>query len=341
MGCAPTVGAVVGSAGFVTGGTTAALALLLAGSALLSTAEQQVTRFRDPEIIESSGLIARDNTFVTTNDSGDTGRVFIVDQRTGETLDEIGWADDPDDVEALAPGPGSAVWVGDIGDNNADRDEVTVALVDLAGGPTTSFDLRYPGGAADAEALLSHPQTGQLFIATKSVFGGEFLAAPTRLRETKAHRMSALGRVAGLITDGAFFPDGRHFIVRNYSSAFVYAYPTLDLVGEFALPAQEQGEGLAIAGDSSVYLSSEGIEAPIVLVDLPPEISESMTAANTLAAEPQTQASDPGSAPGSGDPPSDATGDPRRTWVIVGCVLVMLAAAITARKARQGRARGR
>ncbi len=88
--------------------------------------------------------------------------------------------------------------------------------------------------------------------------------------------MTAIGSAAGLITDGAFFPDGRHLILRNYTEAFVYAYPTLDPVGEFDLPDQEQGEGLAIAGPGSVYLSSEGIEAPILKVRLPADVRRAM-----------------------------------------------------------------
>src|ERR687893_207498 len=41
--------------------------------------------FQDPAIVESSGLAVVDGRVVTTNDSGDTGRVFTVDPRSGET----------------------------------------------------------------------------------------------------------------------------------------------------------------------------------------------------------------------------------------------------------------
>ena len=66
---------------------------------------------------------------VTTNDSGDTGRVFTVDPATGETVGTTDWGNDPQDVEALAPLDDNDVWVGDIGDNAESRDSVQVAPV--------------------------------------------------------------------------------------------------------------------------------------------------------------------------------------------------------------------
>jgi hypothetical protein len=237
----------------------------------------EVTRFKDPQIIESSGLVAFAETFVTTNDSGDAGRLFVVDQTSGETLRIVEWSDDPEDVEALAPGPGRSVWVGDIGDNGADREQVTVSLVDLdQRSPVQSYDLRYQGGAADAEALLRDPVTGRLLVVTKSVFGGEVMAAPLKLNKSKVNRLESIAQVSGLVTDGAFFPDGRHVILRNYTQAFVFAYLTWDAVGEFDLPDQEQGEGLAIAGPDSIFLSSEGIQSPILKMRLPADVRRAM-----------------------------------------------------------------
>ncbi len=77
----------------------------------------EVFAFQDPAIVESSGLVALgDGLFATTNDSGDSGRVFTVDD-DGETVGVTTWASTPDDVEALAPAGDGEVWVGDIGDN--------------------------------------------------------------------------------------------------------------------------------------------------------------------------------------------------------------------------------
>ena len=79
---------------------------------------------------------------VTTNDSGDSGRVFAVDPATGDTVGTTSWSPAPEDVEALAPaGPGH-VWVGDIGDNRRARDSVQVLRVPVGRAATRPWSRR-------------------------------------------------------------------------------------------------------------------------------------------------------------------------------------------------------
>ena len=83
-----------------------------------------------------------------------------------------------------------------------------------------------------------------------------------------------------IATDAAFFPDGRHIIVRNYSEAAVYSWPELEEVGRFGLPDQQQGEGIAVDPlDGTIYASSEGLHAPVLRISLPPAVRSAMTAA--------------------------------------------------------------
>ena len=240
----------------------------LLGAAAAPTDEAQVAfSFRDDAIIESSGLAVVDGLVVTTNDSGDTGRVFSVDPRTGKTVGVTEWSDDATDVEALAPDGQAAVWVGDIGDNTESRDSVQVAYVPIgsdAGDPEV-YDLTYPDGAHDAETLMRDPTTGRLFVATKGVLGGVLFEVP----ESGEGRMRALGEVLPLATDGAFLADGKHFVVRNYAVAAVYAYPSMEKVEQFDLPVQEQGEGIAVDSDGSLLVSSEGLRSKVLRVSLP------------------------------------------------------------------------
>ena len=84
------------------------------------------------------------------------------------------------------------------------------------------------------------------------------------------NRLKALGRVLPVATDGAFFPDGQHVILRDYTSAVVYSWPSMQPVGRFELPPQRQGEGIGVAQDGTVYVSSEGPHAPVLEVTLPP-----------------------------------------------------------------------
>jgi hypothetical protein len=239
-----------------------------------------VFTFADPEIVESSGLVASGDRVWTVNDSGDTGRVFTVDAETGETVGTTYWADGPDDVEALAPGGPGAVWVADIGDNPASRDAVRVTRVPVGDGDRTvdeeTFDLVYPDGARDAEALLVDPVTGRLHVVTKGVFAGEVYAAPPELADAAPNRLGRVGQVVGLVTDGAFFPDGRHVVLRTYSRATVYTFPDLQSLGSWDLPDQQQGEGIAVTPDEEVLLSSEGQGTEVLEVQVPRRIEREM-----------------------------------------------------------------
>lgn len=240
-----------------------------------------VTKFQDPEIIESSGLVVAGNLAVTTNDSGDSGRVFTVSLATGRTVGVTNWSAGPEDVEALAPAGDGEVWVADIGDNPGSRSSIEVARVPF-GEENRDVDvgsvvLRYPDGPQDAESLLSHPRTGQLFVISKTFLGGTVYAAPRDLSSGESHRLRARGSVIGMATDAAFFPDGKHLIVRSYTRAVVYAWPSLEVVGGFGLPSQEQGEGVAVSSAGAVFLSSEGLQAPLLRLNLPRAIRRVVT----------------------------------------------------------------
>ena len=58
----------------------------------------EVFRFEDPAIVEASALVVDGELFMTTNDSGDTGRVFVVDRR-GRTVGVTQWEASPTDTD--------------------------------------------------------------------------------------------------------------------------------------------------------------------------------------------------------------------------------------------------
>ncbi len=240
------------------------------------------------------------------------------------------WSAEPVDVEALAPaGPGE-VWVGDIGDNAGSRSSIEVARVPVGTGQrdvrAPSYVLGYGGVAQDAETLLAHPVTGRLYVASKNVFGGTLYAAPQQLAEDRRNQLTRVGRVLPIATDGAFFPDGEHLVLRDYGRAVFYTFPELDVVGEVDLPAQQQGEGIAVDADGAVYVSSEGREAPVLDVALPASLRERV--AGSAQVEPTTTASPapstptPGPVPGSREgvelPQTTDTERPAWPWVVTG-----------------------
>lgn len=286
--------------------------------------------FRDPAIIESSGLVVTDGLFVTTNDSGESGRVFVVDS-SGRTVGTTTWDDAPEDVEALAPAGPGRVWVGDIGDNPGSRDSIAVLRVPVGRGDRhvdpERYELVYPDGAHDAETLLAHPRTGQLFVVSKSVFGGTLYAAPRDLDPDRPNRLRAVADTKGFATDGSFFPDGRHYVLRDYVGATVYDFPGHEQVGSFRLPAQRQGEGIAVAADGSVHVSTEGQFTDVETVEVPAQVTGAMTPPSASAS-----ASPSPPAPPSAPSPTQAPGDrPVWPWLLgggigVGVVVVLLRA---------------
>lgn len=266
-----------------------AVPFLLGAAAAPASHQRVVFSFQDNAIDEASALVALPgDLFATTNDSGDTGRVFTVDGR-GRTVGVTHWEQSPRDVEALAAAPGrDRVWVGDIGDNSASRPHIQVAEIPVGRGDRTVrptvYTLVYPDGAHDAETLLCDPATGRLYVATKGWLGGTVYAAPAHLRAGGDNPMTAVGHVLPIATDGAFLPGGREIVVRGYFSAATYTWPALDHIDTFRLPAQPQGEGIGVAVDGTAYLSSEGLHAEVLRLRLPAEATPASTPADAPAA---------------------------------------------------------
>jgi hypothetical protein len=230
----------------------------------------------DRDIDEDSALVQAGRLFVTTNDSGDAARIFTMNAR-GRTVGVTHWAKRQTDCEAIAPINAGHVWVGDIGDNDSVRRSIVVSRVPVGRGNRTvrpaKYHLVYPDGPHNAETLMRDPDTGRLFIVTKSPTGGTLYSVPKPLSRTHTNMLTPLASVPLVkATDGAFFRSGEYFVVRDYEKAVLYAWPSLRQVGTFRLPSQEQGEGLATDTGGSVFLSSEGTLQPVLHYRLPAKL---------------------------------------------------------------------
>jgi hypothetical protein len=223
-------------------------------------------------IPEDSALARSHGLFVTTNDGGDTGRVFVLDRR-GHTVGVTRWARHPRDCEALAPGAPGHVWVGDIGDNHRRRAAISVSRVPVGRGHRAvhvpRYRLVYPDGPADAETLVRNPATGRLYVATKSVTGGTLYAVPRHPSRRHTNQLARVAPVLPIATDGAFLPGGDFLVLRSYTTGVLYRWPSMATVGSFPLPRQRQGEGLAAGAEGVLFLSSEGVRQPILRMRLP------------------------------------------------------------------------
>lgn len=213
---------------------------------------------------ESSGLAVADGRVHSVEDSGGPSTVFAFD-RTGALVDEIAVDAENVDWEDLAIDDGS-LFVGDIGDNRAQRDEVRVHRVPLAGGATRTFRFTYADGPRDAEGLVV--SAGRAWVVSKELFGGGLYTAPLQ-------DGAVLERVAdvpvGLATGASLSPDGSLLAVRDYGGVAEWRVTGGDLAAALdaepvrsGLPDTEQGEAVAYDGGPDALLTStEGEGGPV------------------------------------------------------------------------------
>lgn len=273
-------------------------------------APERVFTFQDPSIDESSGLVVDGDHVLTVNDSGAGPDVYVVDRSSGKTVGLTTYSDDAVvDVEAMAPGPHDTLWVGDIGDNPWSRSSVSVYAMPMPSEGDTfvnarRYDFVYTDGPRDAETLLVQPRTGRLYVVSKGVFGGKVYAAPRQLSTDHPNVLRPVADVGGLITDGAFFPDGRSVALRSYGDLTVLSAKGWQNVQGMRLPSQKQGEGLAMEPSGrEVLLSSEGAGTDVLRLPLskgvlaqtaPPEKSTSSRSASLPAPVSGSDATDSG-----------------------------------------------
>ncbi|MGI9082260.1 MAG: hypothetical protein ACR2FZ_08275 [Thermoleophilaceae bacterium] len=242
---------------------------------------------------ELSGLVlsrSQKGVLWTHNDSGDRARVLAV-APDGRALAEVALAGaenvDWEDI-ALGPAPkgGDALYVGDIGDNEAQRSSVVVYRIDeprVAAGrsqsaPAQRLTLRYRDGAHDAEALLVDPSSGALVIVTKDFGNTAGVYVADRPREGTTTMLRRIGDLtldaAEPVTAGDLSADGRTIVIRTYDGVFAWSRRAgqslaTALRGRACaagadLLVEGQSEAVALTADGrAFYTVPEGEEPPI------------------------------------------------------------------------------
>jgi hypothetical protein len=232
-------------------------------------------RIDDPAMDELSGLARsrRDPSVLFANEDSGSGPVLTAVRTDGTVLGHVtvsgAAAVDWEDV-AAGPGPGGApaLFVGDIGDNDAVRDGIQVYRVPepapdaSATAPATRLDLRYPDGAHDAEALLVDPLRHELVIVIKRLGGGRAYTASASVAEGPGgSAVTTLRRGPdvdlGWVTAGDVSGDGRIVALRTYTRLAIWQRrgreplartlarrPTC--IAPADLGAEGQGEALAL-----------------------------------------------------------------------------------------------
>jgi hypothetical protein len=272
-----------------------------------AAADQVEFTIANSDVTESSGL-ARDTTsglYWTANDSGSEGVVYGIG-RTGWLKGTFRYRAEPVDVEALAMS-GSRLYVGDIGDNAARRDFVTVYSFNFPAPRDQtvtyqSYDFSYPDGAHDAETLLVNGE-GRLFVVTKEAKGGIY-AAPRQPSRQGMNTLERVGDAPGYVTDGVFLPDQKTIALRTYLSVELLSADDYRPTARAGLPLQPQGESLTVSLDGSALLAgSEGVKSQVYRIDIPTGLDE---APSGSASPPASTDSAAGSASPTGDATSSA-----------------------------------
>jgi hypothetical protein len=245
-------------------------------------------------LTEISGLAAsrsRDGVVWAHNDSGDRARVYAL-APDGELLQTVTLRDvDAVDWEDMAAGPGpdaasSYLYVGDIGDNDRIRPEISVhRFVEPEAGvdrvDVDTLRLRYPDGPHDAETLLLDAERAELVILTKSL-GGRSLVfrAPADAPDGEVIILTPAGSVTlGLLrfaTAGDVGFSGDRIAIRTLTDVFMWVRPpgssVVDaLAGEACsapAAAERQGESIAFLADDAYVTISEGQQVPVHRAEL-------------------------------------------------------------------------
>ncbi|MEU9865243.1 WD40 repeat domain-containing protein [Streptomyces sp. NPDC047971] len=307
-------------------GAAALVLLTAAGPAVAADADQDFT-IKDPRITESSGLAAshaHPGVYWTHNDQ-DAPLIYGIDSRTGETVATLTMkgVGTPRDMEAVAVGPDGDIYVGDIGDNkDGTWDHVWIYRFPepkrLKDQTVTAqqYDVTYADGPRNAEALMVHPKTGRVYIASKNQDGGGLYAGPERLSSGRTNVFRRVDDVPW-VTDGAFSPDGERLTLRGYFSAKEYAWKDGRLGDEgtsVGAPFQGQAESVTYSGDGEALMfGSEGANSKVVRVDRSP------------APRPSTSA--PGAPPKAPDADASATAEDRGNFT-VGVIVLGAATAL-------------
>ena len=244
----------------------------------------------DTTVDEASGTVelrSRPGVWVTHNDAGGVPALytFSLDGELLETIAVIGATHR--DWEDIAAGPcpsseGRCLFIGDIGDNARDNEEVIVYAVPepVEGAASTTVEAtwtaRWPEGPADSEALLYHPCTDQLLLVTKTndapAVVWQLPAEPGEgtLEAVATLDLTALELGSQRITGADWDDAGERLILRTYSELMEWATDPDDPLAHWAAPPDTripsggaQLEAVAYALNGDIVSISEGEDTHI------------------------------------------------------------------------------
>lgn len=252
-----------------------------------------------PDVIEPSGIAAsRVTPGVLYVHNEDTTTVVAISTTNAGTLGTFNVANvTPADWEDVATGPcpaGFCIFMGDIGRASANfpvpPNEFAVYRIpepNIGAGQTSGaltaekFPFVYPDGGKDAESIMVHPVTGDIYVITKSASGlSKVYKLPQPLPAPGT--MSTLLFVANIqlptsddtnfarATSAAIHPCANRFLLRTYRKVYEFrAAPGAAFETAFASTpmsltdtAEGQGEAIEYQADGAGYFTMSETPVP-------------------------------------------------------------------------------
>ncbi|MBK8810164.1 MAG: hypothetical protein IPN69_05455 [Acidobacteria bacterium] len=264
-----------------------------------------VGRIDSGQINESSGIAAsrcQPGVLWTHNDSGDGPFIYAIDEKGGSLgtwrvpgAENVDW----EDIAAFKNDKGECfLYIGEIGNNELKRSEMKIYRVPepkisaaargsersnpQSAEPAVAIRFTYADGAHEAETLMVHPTSGDIYVLTKSrkdASGVYRIPGDSRgaVSVKKIAEISVPSIPDGLLTGGDISPDGRRVVVCDYFLGYELKLP--DAASGFddiwkakplaiTLGERKVGESIGYAADGlAIFATSEKLGSPLIKVD--------------------------------------------------------------------------
>lgn len=219
-----------------------------------------------PELSGMAASVRHSGILWAINDGGNAEVLYALDTGTCQIRGQHSLTTATADSEALASGRNAkgqpVLWLGDIGDNLAQRDTVAVLELPepglgLTSGPATVYRFTYPGGPRDAEALMAGRDGDSVYVVSKQLPRSRIYRIPLRAGTVRA---DPVGRASALVTDAAVNPRTGDYALRDYARIVRYRGPVAGpRLGDSTPPPLQQAEAVAFSRNGRyLFTASEG-----------------------------------------------------------------------------------
>ena len=271
------------------------LAIGIAGPACavepVPLADYLAGRIQNDAVVEASGIACHEagkGRVWILNDSGWEPVVYAVglDGSDADSIRTTAPNDDWEDMTFIDDGDATDIVIGDIGDNAADRDWVSLYRLHGKSGAVSELRFTYPEGPRDAESVVIDSRDGKAYVLAKRTLPAELYAVPIDRWNNAAPVVADFVGPVGSLPEPSYTdrllaharrnwhwqstamdvsPDGSRVAILTYAA--VYLYPRRDgmTLAEsleaapvvFELQGLPLAESLCLTG-REVILTTEG-----------------------------------------------------------------------------------